>query len=67
MKVKFVDQGNVNNDPEKVTFAVGIVNGESITNPDTGDKFLPVWTERDNGREATTIYVNEKNIVGRES
>lgn len=63
MKVKFMDQGNVNNDPDKLTLAEGFVNGEAITNPDTGETFLPVFTERDNGREATTIYVNTNNIV----
>ena len=49
------------------TFCVGSINGTPITNPSSGDTFVPVWCERDNGREATTVYVNEANIIEQET
>lgn len=43
----------------------GVVNGEPRDLADAGElTHLPVWTERDNGREPTTIWVGFGNIVG---
>lgn len=41
----------------------GTVNGPPLDMPD-GSVFVPVFTERDNGREATTIYVAAVNVLG---
>ena len=41
----------------------GHVNGDTIYLPDSDLYYVPVWSERDNGREATTIYVKSTNIL----
>ena len=42
----------------------GVVNGDPMK---LGHKTLiPIWTER-KGREATTVYVDQRNIVGQET
>lgn len=42
----------------------GTVNGPALCNEDTGEVLLvPVWSERDHGREATTVYVSVANII----
>ena len=45
----------------KDSLASGIVNDEPQTVE--GTTFVPVFCARDNGREPTTIYVDERNIV----
>lgn len=42
----------------------GTVNGPPITDDEGNVSHVPVFTERDNGREATTVYVAVTNIVG---
>jgi hypothetical protein len=42
--------------------ATGVVNGEPIEGPD-GALYVPVWAQRDNGREPTTVYVAEANVL----
>lgn len=41
--------------------AVGTVNGKILETPEA--TYVPLWCDR-NGREATTVYVNTKNIIG---
>lgn len=44
--------------------ATGVVNGPAMTNEAEEITHIPVFAKRDNGREATTIYVAVSNIVG---
>lgn len=41
--------------------AEGRINGAAVQEPDRW--LVPVWAERDGGREATTVYVDSANIV----
>jgi hypothetical protein len=43
--------------------SVGIVNGPPLDA--NGRTYIPVFAERDHGREATTILVAEENLLGR--
>lgn len=43
---------------------VGTMNGEPIRDDDGEVRFIPVWTERDNMREPTTILVAIDNVLG---
>lgn len=43
------------------SLSTGIVNGDPWDID--GRMIVPVWCERDNGREPTTIMVDESNIV----
>lgn len=45
------------------SISTGMVNGERIFAPNGDWYFVPVWCERDNGREATTVYVKSTNIM----
>lgn len=60
-KVRFLDDTATTSDGT-LAVVTGIVNGEPITMPD-GTRFVPVWAERDNGREPTTILVKESNLL----
>jgi hypothetical protein len=42
----------------------GVVNGTPITDDDGVVLYLPVFAARDDGREATTIYVATANVLG---
>lgn len=42
--------------------ATGTVNGPPLEGPD-GALYVPVFAARDNGREATTVYVAEANVL----
>jgi hypothetical protein len=41
----------------------GLINGAPLTDDDNVVLYVPVFTDRDNGREATTIYVAVANIA----
>lgn len=59
-KVSYVDDTATVSDghPKRVT---GTVNGNPVIN---GSKvYVPVFSERDNGREPTTVYVSADNIL----
>lgn len=43
--------------------ATGVVNGPPITDDSGEITHVPVYTDRDNGREATTVYVAVANIL----
>jgi hypothetical protein len=45
--------------------AEGTVNGEPIADDAGAITHVPIWAERDNGREATTIFVGAANILGK--
>ena len=42
----------------------GTINGEPIRDDDGAATHLRVWAARDNGREATTIFVGVGNVLG---
>jgi hypothetical protein len=42
----------------------GTVNGEPITDDEGIVLAVPVFAQRDNGREATTIFVHPSNVMG---
>lgn len=42
----------------------GMVNGEPLRDDDGNVTHVPVWAERDNGRENTTIWVAISNMLG---
>ncbi|MDP9383493.1 MAG: hypothetical protein M3Q29_25780 [Chloroflexota bacterium] len=48
---------------DQTVLAWGVVNGLPVE--DGEHMFIPVFSSRDNGREPTTIYVNESNIMER--
>jgi hypothetical protein len=43
--------------------ATGTINGDPLTDDDGTVRFVPVFAERDNGREATTVYVAVANVM----
>ena len=60
--VTFADQPhNVVWNTDQPTVCTGTVNGEPME--EGGEVWVPVWCERDNGREPTTIFVREENIL----
>lgn len=59
--VQFTDVGTVLQDHEGAALCSGRINGAAI--PELDGWLVPVWAERDHGREATTIYVASTNIV----
>lgn len=63
MLVSYADAGTVMSDdaPGVVT---GIVNGEPMRDGMNRITHVPVYTERDNSREATTIWVAIENMLG---
>ena len=61
-RVRFFDAGAVTSDSDAVVVTEGIVNGPPIEADDR--VYIPVYAERDNNREATTIYVDEANLLG---
>lgn len=62
--VKFNDANATTRRPgEAVALAEGVVNGEPIEAE--GRTLVPVWTQR-KGREATTVYVDTRNIISEE-
>lgn len=64
--VAFVDGGNVLT-AEDLAACEGVVNGEPVLDEREVCIAVPVWAERDNGREATTIFVAVANLLGRTS
>lgn len=42
----------------------GVVNGPPLLDDDGEPTHVPVFTERDNGREATTVWVAVENLLG---
>jgi hypothetical protein len=57
----------------KDSLSRGIVNGEPMVNLSTELRdvfcaeavtYVPLWCERDRGREAATVYVDSRNILG---
>lgn len=62
-KVRFRDNaGNVRGPSGTMVVAEGRVNGRPIQT-DGGTVYVPVWVERDRGREATTLMVVATNIL----
>jgi hypothetical protein len=62
-EVTFAD-ASATTSTEEVGVAKGTVNGPSIHDPETGKvTHVPVWAERDNGREPTTVFVAIDNIL----
>jgi hypothetical protein len=57
-------QGQTTKDGRSV-LVTGTVNGKPVVNPKTGELYIPVWCERE-GREATTTFVAESNLVKQE-
>ena len=57
----FYDSGLVRDG--EASLAAGVVNGTPIFCK-SGHVYVPVWCERDKGREPTTIVVHTSNIVG---
>lgn len=45
--------------------AEGVVNGEPIADDAGNVTHVPIFAERDNGREPTTIYVARRNLLGK--
>lgn len=43
--------------------AHGVINGPPITDDEGAVTHIPVWCQRDNGREATTVYVATANVL----
>lgn len=63
MNVCFADaQATVSTDEPGVV--EGMVNGEPYRDEAGEMTHVPVWAERDNGREATTIIVAIDNMLG---
>ena len=61
-RVTFVDpNGNVVHGEQSVS--TGMVNGSLWLDDDDEPLYLPVWCERDCGREATTVQVHVSNIL----
>ena len=58
--VTFLDRTATTSGPMVV--ASGFVNGEPVEA--NGVDYVPVFAERDNGREPTTIMVAEQNVLG---
>lgn len=61
-RVTFLDE-NATTSTGEVGVAHGIVNGGTVTDDATGITYVPLWCARDNGRESTTVYVAEPNIL----
>lgn len=61
--VRFTDVGIVASEEDGPTVCEGRINGAAIASPGTDRWMVPVWTERDHGREATTIYVDTANLL----
>ena len=53
-------------DPEDATVVIvtGTINGAPLRDENGEITHVPVWAERDNGREATTIIVAVANLMG---
>lgn len=53
---------------DAMALITGLVNGEPLMDDD-GDAvlYVPVFSERDNGREATTVFVAAENIIERKA
>lgn len=43
--------------------ARGRVNGSPVTDDEGAVTHVPVWASRDNGREATTVFVAIENVM----
>lgn len=63
MRVAFADQ-NATVSTDEPSVVTGLVNGEPYTDEFGEVTHVPVWAERDNGREATTIIVAINNMLG---
>jgi hypothetical protein len=65
-KVCYRDFGAARTPPEGTESMTveGVVNGAALHVDD--DWWVPVWTNRDRGREATTIIVHSGNLLPRE-
>jgi hypothetical protein len=61
-RVRYADASATTSTGEPV-IVDGTVNGVPLDHD--GVRYWPVWSQRDNGREATTVYVHEGNILGR--
>lgn len=61
-KVTFADASATTSKDEMVA-ASGVVNGPPILGADDEVQFVPVFAKRDNGREATTIFVHVNNVL----
>lgn len=64
-KVSYRDGGNVYHGEDSV--ATGTCNGEPVVYESKGGggstSYYPIWTDRDNGRESTTIMVWQGSIL----
>lgn len=58
-RVRYADGSATTSDG--MVLAEGVVNGDPVSNGVL--TYVPVWSERDSGREPTTIYVDSRNIV----
>lgn len=63
MKVLFADANATVSDGAPGV-SRGVVNGEPYEDEDGNVAHVPVWAERDNGREPTTIFVAAANLLG---
>jgi len=59
--LRFRNRGTLLDSPDDAVIE-GTINGEPLTTID-GFMYVPAWTERDRGREATTVYVHVGNVV----
>lgn len=62
--ISFADQSATVTTDDLVV-AEGTVNGPPIFIE--GGFMVPAWCERDNGREATTVYVHSSNLLARKA
>lgn len=63
-KVRFMDSSATVSDGKPVKVE-GTVNGPVIRYDDGTPWAVPVWCQRDNGREPTTILVDPANLLAR--
>lgn len=61
MRLRFRDVNNLKCDG-LIHVGEGVVNGDPMGLPD-GGFMVPVWAERQGGREPTTIWVHWSNIL----
>ena len=62
-RVKFAD-GNAAVSTDELVICTGICNGPAVYDEKNDVWFVPLFASRDNGREPTTIYVHEANLMG---
>ena len=61
--VRYTARGEVAQDDSGPVTASGFVNGNPYLDDDGQVEYVPVWSKRDHGREATTIVVHIENVI----